>query len=97
MNDLKLNEVFSKEPITFSIDIGNMYEKEWMLFRSRILGLPARPVRHKHFSRKTFKKALMAHRWSRDKAEYMCRLVAQSNGILSYDRIAEHACPWIFA
>jgi len=87
--------VFSDASFTCSFD-PESFPGGLKMLRVKILGLPACPVNHKHFSRKTFKKALMAHRWSRNKAEYMCRLVANSNGVISYDRVAAWACPWIF-
>lgn len=94
MNGLK--EIFSDEPLIITANLKDMDDR-WKRFRVFMLGLPADPVRHKHFSRKTFKKALMAHRWERNKAEYMCQLVANSNGVLSYDQLARSNCPWIFA
>ena len=82
-----------KQEISFTFTVSKV---DMPLLRTRMLGLPACPVKHKRFSRKTFKKALMANRISRNKAECICRQVAERKGHLSYVMISKTTYCWIF-
>jgi polygalacturonase len=54
------------------------------------LGLPEKPLSKLKRRRKTFKKALMAYGYSRDKAENICRLIAMNEFGNSYAFVCEH-------
>lgn len=79
---MNLNE--TNEILTFDVDCVNQ-----KLVR-RVLGLPEKPLSKLKRRRKTFKKALMAYGYSRDKAENICRLVAMDDFGNSYARLCEH-------
>ena len=74
----------TNETLTFDVDCVNQ-----KIVR-RVLGLPEKPLSKLKRRRKTFKKALMAYGYSRDKAENICRLVAMDDFGNSYARLCEH-------
>lgn len=79
---MNLNE--TNKTLAFDVDCIN--EK----IVRRILGLPEKPLSKLKRRRKTFKKALMAYGYSRDKAENICRLVAMDDFGNSYTLLCEH-------
>lgn len=73
----------TNETLTFDVDCINQKVVR------RILGIPEKPLSKLKCRRKTFKKALMAYGYSRNKAEKICREVVLWGFTFGYRRACE--------
>ena len=78
----ELKHIFSFEPNSFSAEVNISHINEHAL--RVLLGLPANQLKKKKLNRKTFKKALMAYRISRNAAEQVCINIGKEGGAMSY-------------
>lgn len=94
-NKNELEQIFSFEPNSFSAEVNISQINEHVL--RVLLGLPANQLKKKKLNRKTFKKALMAYRISRNAAEQVCINIGKGGGAISYALASKlHGSHWGF-
>lgn len=82
----KLKDIFTTDDVSFTCTL----EPNNVKTIRKLLGLPEIALSKVKRRRKTFKKALMAYGYSRNKAEIICRYVTLYNLSSSYAYLCEH-------